>query len=137
MAELRLPGRAGEKVVGPAGRRRGGTWVVWPLPAGLFEMASCAWNSVRSSQMVIACSTWHRVCNYCWLQPLLFFFASVWPVWMFRMLLLCSITPCPDSGLLEGAKMKKETVFLPCQQGNMRLETAHVEASQVSLIVYY
>ena len=104
MAELRLPGRAGEKVVGPAGRRRGGTWVVWPLPAGLFEMASCAWNSVRSSQMVIACSTWHRVCNYCWLQPLLFFFASVWPVWMFRMLLLCSITPCPDSGLLEGGK---------------------------------
>lgn len=106
MAELRLPGRAGEEV---SDRRRGGSCGRCPLACSKWRRALGIPIESNGDLLVphgIAVRNY-----YCSLQPLLFFFASVWPVWMFRMLLLCSITPCPDSGLLEGAKMKKETVF--------------------------
>jgi hypothetical protein len=130
---------------GAVGRGRGS--------CGRSSLACSEWRvrlEFRSSQMTIACSTWHRPsvitvrgnrsCS---------FSASVWPrVWMLsNAAAACSITPCLDSGLLDGKKkLKKETLlcrklnFWPChhhQQDNMRLETAHGEGSQVSLIVYY
>ena len=102
MAEPRLPGRAGEKVSErPAGGAVGRVAAArWPVRSGVVRLelrpiesnGDCLFHMASPCAITVRCT---RPCS---------FLASVWLVWMFRMLLLCSITPCPDSGLLEGGK---------------------------------